>query len=98
MLWPYAAGLAGPDGTIPTRIRPDGLHLSEAGVREVADAWLFDALGKAFRTIVGRHPPGLLRSSATPGPHQEHPCPQLRREMPARLRTAGSTPSSRHAA
>jgi peptidoglycan/LPS O-acetylase OafA/YrhL len=58
-LWPYAARLAGPDGTIPKRIRPDGLHCSEAGVREIADAWLFDELGAAYRAIVARDPSGL---------------------------------------
>jgi hypothetical protein len=59
-LWPYAARLVGRDGTISKRIRPDGLHLSEAGVKEVADAWLFDVLGQAYRTVEARHPTGLL--------------------------------------
>jgi peptidoglycan/LPS O-acetylase OafA/YrhL len=58
-LWPYAARLAGPDGEIPKRIRPDGLHLSESGVREVAGAWLFDELGAAFRAVVAADSPRL---------------------------------------
>ncbi|MDP1821518.1 MAG: hypothetical protein Q8K58_16705 [Acidimicrobiales bacterium] len=58
-LWPYASRLAGPDGTIPTRIRPDGLHLSDEGVREIADAWLFDTLGAVYREVVARQPAGL---------------------------------------
>ena len=55
-LWPYAARLVGPDGTISKRIRPDGLHLSEAGVKEVASAWMFDVLGEAYRTVEARGP------------------------------------------
>jgi peptidoglycan/LPS O-acetylase OafA/YrhL/lysophospholipase L1-like esterase len=59
-LWPFAARLAGSDGNIPTSIRPDGLHLSEAGVREISDAWLFDELAAAYRSVVARSPAGLL--------------------------------------
>lgn len=58
-LWPFAARLTSADGTVPKRIRPDGLHLSNAGVAEVADAWLFDELGAAFRSVVARAPSGL---------------------------------------
>jgi hypothetical protein len=57
--WPFAARLAGPDGEIPTRIRPDGLHLSESGVREIADAWLFDELRAAYQQVLTRGPAGL---------------------------------------
>jgi peptidoglycan/LPS O-acetylase OafA/YrhL len=60
VLWPYAARLVGPDGTISKKIRPDGLHLSEDGVKQVASAWLFDVLGQAYRTVEARHPVGLL--------------------------------------
>ncbi len=58
-LWPYAARLTGPDGTVPTRIRPDGLHLSEVGIAEVSEAWLFDELAAAYRAVVSRNPAGL---------------------------------------
>ena len=64
-LWPYAGRLMGPDGTVPKRIRPDGLHLSEAGVREVAPAWLYDELGAAYRAVVARDPSDL-------GPVERH--------------------------
>ena len=58
-LFPYAQHLMGPDGTVPKRIRPDGLHCSEAGVREIAEAWLYDDLGAAYRAVVARRPGGL---------------------------------------
>jgi hypothetical protein len=58
-LFPYAAKLTLPDGTVPKRIRPDGVHLSDDGVAEIADEWLFDTLGKAVQTILGRAPAGL---------------------------------------
>jgi peptidoglycan/LPS O-acetylase OafA/YrhL len=54
--WPFAARLAGPGGEVPTRIRPDGLHLSDAGVAEIADAWLFEELRGAYRRAVARDP------------------------------------------
>lgn len=60
VLWPYAERLAGSDGDIPTRLRPDGLHLSTEGAKEVADAWMFEVLGEAFRTVVARHPAGMV--------------------------------------
>ena len=53
-LWPYAARLAGPDGTVSKRLRPDGLHLSAAGVEQVAAAWMFDVLGRSYRTVEAR--------------------------------------------
>jgi hypothetical protein len=45
-------------------VRPDGLHLSEAGVRESADRWLFEALASAYREVVARHPAGLRAPEA----------------------------------
>jgi peptidoglycan/LPS O-acetylase OafA/YrhL len=57
--WPYAEQLQGIDGTVPTSIRPDGLHLSVDGVATIADRWLFTALDQAFDAVVGRGPARL---------------------------------------
>jgi hypothetical protein len=49
-----------PDGTVPTSIRPDGLHNSDAGVATIAEDWLMDVLAQAFRTVEQRQPAGLV--------------------------------------
>jgi peptidoglycan/LPS O-acetylase OafA/YrhL len=60
VLFPYAQHLMRADGTVPKSIRPDGLHLSDAGVATVADDWLFEVLGQAFRTVEQRAPGGIV--------------------------------------
>jgi hypothetical protein len=60
VLFPYAEHLMRPDGTVPTSIRPDGLHNSDAGVATIAEDWLMDVLAQAFRTVEQRQPAGLV--------------------------------------
>ncbi|MGH9273697.1 MAG: SGNH hydrolase domain-containing protein, partial [Acidimicrobiales bacterium] len=59
VIWPWREHLAGPDGTIPPAVRPDGLHVDEARVGEFADAWLFDLLDASYDQVVARQPAGL---------------------------------------
>jgi hypothetical protein len=47
----YAEQLVGPDGTIPTSERPDGLHLNAETVRRLTDTWLFAELGRRYDEI-----------------------------------------------
>ena len=53
-LLPWAEHLAGPDGTISKDVRPDGLHVDEEKVDELAEAWLEDLLDGAYDAVVAR--------------------------------------------
>jgi len=47
---PYTALLEGSSGTVPTSIRPDGLHLARAGADQLAPA-LLDLLATTYRAV-----------------------------------------------
>jgi hypothetical protein len=47
----YAEQLMDPDGTIAASKRYDGLHLTIEAVRQLADTWLFDELGRRYDEI-----------------------------------------------
>ena len=62
---PWTAALAGPDGRIDADIRPDGLHVDDQKVDDIAEEWLMALLDESYDEVVARAG-GSLR---TPGDH-----------------------------
>jgi len=57
--WAYAATLEEPDGTISRETRPDGLHVSEAGIRRALASGMFDLMRQAYLSVHERRLPGI---------------------------------------
>jgi peptidoglycan/LPS O-acetylase OafA/YrhL len=61
---PYARHLAGPDGRIPTDVRPDGLHVAAAAVPGVMAAGFESELAAAYRALAAPGAPRTAWSAA----------------------------------
>jgi hypothetical protein len=65
IVWPYKSLLEGADGSVPSSVRPDGLHIAKEQVAPLAEGGLVDALERAYDEVVARRPSGLAARSAT---------------------------------
>jgi hypothetical protein len=63
--WPFAAALAGPDGTIDPEARSDGLHLDPDHAEQLSRTTLFGLLRDSFRDVWSRAGTGLRAGDRT---------------------------------
>jgi hypothetical protein len=63
---PYSAALAGPDGTIDSDLRYDGMHLRAEDMAQLMESGFDHVLASAYAAIVARAQPGTLRASLWP--------------------------------